>query len=70
MRHNTPNRANTPEQKQEIINRLHALWLQYPELRLGQLILNYFRADFYYIEDFDLIEKLEKHYAREDESKH
>lgn len=59
-------RAQTPEQKQEIIERLHALWLRNPELRLGQLILNCFRDNFYYTEDFKLIDVLEQRYAEQD----
>ena len=63
--HNTPERANTPEQKQEIIERLLALWLRYPELRLGQLICNRFNKGAYFTEDFKLIEMLEQFYVEE-----
>lgn len=64
---NLPGRATTLEQKQEVINRLHTLWKTYPELRLGQLLLNIFRFDFYQVEDFELIEILEQGYTRDDE---
>lgn len=64
--HDLPGRAITPEQKQEVINRLHALWETYPELRLGQLLLNAFRFDFYRVEDFELIEMLEQWYKRDE----
>ena len=33
-------RALTPEQKKEVINRLYAAWVSSPHLRLGQLISN------------------------------
>jgi uncharacterized protein YihD (DUF1040 family) len=58
-------RAKTIEQKQEIINRLLELWNKNPQLRLSQLILNVFRDDFYYKEDFVFIEQLEKAYGVE-----
>lgn len=57
------NRANTLEEKNLILIRLAALWKKRPELRLGQLIGNYLESELYYIEDFDLIEKLEKAYG-------
>lgn len=62
--HIIPKRAHTPEQKRAIIERLFKLWLEYPELRLGQLIFNCFKKDFYYMEDFTLIEALEKTYRQ------
>lgn len=33
-------RAETPEQKREILDQLYLLWCQYPNWRLGQLICN------------------------------
>ena len=54
-------RAHTPEQKLEVIERLYALWLEQPDLRLGQLIANVYK-DPYNVEDFDLIETLERRY--------
>lgn len=36
----TNNRANTNQEKFEVITRLYGLWLKFPELRLGQLIGN------------------------------
>jgi len=49
-----------------ILKRLEKLWLENPDLRLGQLILNKFSfprdAPLYYIEDEDLIENLEESY--------
>ncbi len=56
-------RANTSKEKAAIILRLGVLWGRNPELRLGQLINNCVEnEEIYYIEDFDLIEKLEKAY--------
>jgi hypothetical protein len=57
-------RAITSAQKQECLGRLFRLWIASPELRLGQLLLNCFQADFYAIEDFDLLEQLEKMYGK------
>lgn len=60
-----PRRAITPEAKRELVERLLALWLEWPALRLGQLIMNTMRpthAQLYNIEDHDLVSKLEKDY--------
>jgi hypothetical protein len=57
-------RAITPAQKQECLGRLFQLWIANPELRLGQLLLNCFQADFYAIEDYELIGALEKTYGK------
>lgn len=59
-------RANTPEQKREVIERLLTLWLEQPELRLGQLIMNT-THNIYYIEDFDLLDNLEHRWQVEKE---
>ena len=55
-------RANTPDEKRAILNRLLAVWCSYPDLRLGQLLDNavMVRADtlgvgLYNLEDNDLI---------------
>ena len=46
-----------------ILDRLKTLWKKYPDLRLGQLILNVLRDPvLYYVEDVELIETLEKFY--------
>lgn len=46
-----------------ILDRLKTLWKKYPDLRLGQLILNVLQDPvLYYIEDEELIETLEKAY--------
>ena len=56
-------RANTKEHKQEIINRILTLWLDLDCLRLGQLLDNALvQSDYFFIEDYDLIEKLDNFY--------
>ncbi len=47
-----------------ILNRLGAVWYKYPDLRLAQLILNVVDTSpsAYYIEDEDLISKIEEFY--------
>lgn len=35
-----PRRADTPEEKRAVIESLYVAWLCFPELRLGQLIVN------------------------------
>jgi hypothetical protein len=55
--------TTTPEQKRATVERLLDLWLEFPELRLGQLIGNYFRdPDLYYAHDAYLVEELERKY--------
>ena len=47
-----------------IINRLEDIWLEFPDLRLGQLLLNVSKdPELYYLEDETLIEKLEGFYG-------
>jgi hypothetical protein len=41
-----------------ILGQLEQLWERYPDLRLGQLILNVFREDFYHVEDEDFIRRM------------
>ena len=46
-----------------ILDRLGKIWEKYPDLRLGQLLLNCFSDPLlYYIEDDKLVEGLESHY--------
>lgn len=46
-----------------ILDRLKTLWKKYPDLRLGQLILNVINDPaLYYIEDEELIDLLEEYY--------
>lgn len=63
-------RANTIEQKEEVLLRLLDLWKANPNLRLAQLIGNVYHipsgADPYYVEDFDFIASLEDGYKEHD----
>lgn len=46
-----------------ILQRLEVIWKKYPDLRLGQLIMNVGNENsLYYLEDDELIEKLERFY--------
>lgn len=46
-----------------ILNEIGAIWKQYPDLRLGQLILNVINDPaLYYIEDEELVELLKQTY--------
>jgi hypothetical protein len=48
-----------PDRIPVILGHLEQLWERYPDLRLGQLILNVFgRTDFYAIEDEELISRM------------
>lgn len=61
-----------PKRIDHILNRLKQVWETHPDLRLGQLILNVVEdPTLYYIEDDDLIDRLEQTYAdkKEDPSK-
>lgn len=53
-------RAETPEQKREVIERLYAAWLTSPTERLGQFIWNRAGGDLFFIEDTALLAILEK----------
>jgi hypothetical protein len=57
-----PGRAETTEEKEQVIQRLLEVWKAYPDLRLGQLILNALRDNndiLYMIEDIPLLEHIE-----------
>jgi len=63
-------RAFTPEQKKEVINRLYAAWVSSPHLRLGQLISNSINQQkgndgtaLYYVEDQVLVRWAEEFVA-------
>lgn len=56
-------RANTVDQKFEVMKRLLTQWQLNPDLRLGQLIGNVFQSDIYFVEDHKLIDKLEAFYG-------
>ena len=53
-----------------ILKSLEQLWMKYPDLRLGQLILNEFSlhngidSRIYYMEDEELIKSLEERYGK------
>ena len=54
-------RAQSPQDKEIIINRLLAVWLKNPHLRLGQLLWpSLVNRDYFFDEDFPLIEYLEQ----------
>lgn len=52
------NRANTPEEKRLLVDRLYEAWLRAPELRFGQFIADVVGdaqgCDVFYVEDFVL----------------
>ncbi len=53
----------------KVVDRLEEVWAQYPDLRLGQLILNLQRDyNIYNMEDEELIEKIEKFYLTKPET--
>jgi hypothetical protein len=57
------NRAQTDHQKTDLICKLLSAWKKYPTLRLGQLIVSSIyksKIDLFYIEDYNLIELIEK----------
>ena len=54
-------RAETPEQKRAVIERLYAAWLKVPTLRLGQFIYGSTNeCDIFGMEDEALIAELER----------
>jgi len=57
------NRATTDEQERQVIERLYTLWIVRPELRLGQLLGNVFRDIYYYVEDNEMMQTLERFYV-------
>ena len=51
----------------ECLDRIKTIWKTYPDLRLAQLIINIegqCATPLYYMEDKELIEKLEKFYLK------
>ena len=50
-----------PKRISNLLARLEKVWVAYPDLRLGQLISNTAKDEFtlFYIEDEELIEKME-----------
>ena len=55
-----------PKRIPKILKRIERLWKKYPDLRLGQLIVNVYGInDIYYKEDAAFIETLEEYYNLE-----
>ena len=53
-----------PNRIPEILNQLKAIWSSFPDLRLGQLLLNVDQDPrLYYIEDEELIKALRDYYS-------
>lgn len=49
-----------------ILNELQDIWMEVPDLRLGQLLLNVAKdPELYYLKDEELITKLRKFYKNE-----
>ena len=59
-------RAESPEAKRAAVEQLLEIWLNVPELRLGQLIGNVVSDEkrLYFLEDRPLLEELAASYAR------
>lgn len=58
-----------PERISKILTELSEIWIQYPDLRLGQLLLNVINDPaLYYIEDEDLIKRIKVFYNIRHES--
>jgi hypothetical protein len=48
-----------------ILKEIEKIWREHPDLRLGQLLLNYMEEPFlYYIEDEDLVDILKNDYMK------
>jgi len=49
-----------PDRISDMTNTLHDIWTKYPDLRLGQLLLNVTKPDedLYYIEDEELLRRV------------
>jgi len=63
-----PHRANTPEQKAEVLRRIADHWSRNPELRLMQLITASLQQqtdsnDGFYVEDYELLDHLDKTFS-------
>ena len=57
-----------PERIPAILGELQALWQKYPDLRLGQLLINSLSEgqDLFYVEDRDLLDKVQDFIRRMD----
>lgn len=60
-RGHVPGRACTPEEKVRVLRRLFALWMQCPQMRLGQLIAcEFYQSDLFATEDDRLLDRVSK----------
>ena len=50
-----------------LLETLRKIWLEHPDYRLMQLLGNVYRGDPYYVEDDDLLQRLESTYLPERE---
>ncbi len=59
--------ARKPERIPKVIETLRKVWFQYPDLRLGQLLINVVPngKDLFYIEEDELVELLNKYAAKD-----
>lgn len=67
MSNQIKNRAETPEQKAEVLKRILDCWQEsFPSLRLGQMLLNLVEQEYhlYNVEDTTLADRLEEWAAR------
>lgn len=56
------------ERIKDILERLEKIWNEYPDLRLGQLILNvYSDPTLYYVEDDKLLSAMESLYLKNED---
>lgn len=52
-----------PDRIALVLESIESLWKQYPDLRLGQFLLNVSRdPELYYIEDEELVERMQEVY--------
>lgn len=64
--HADTHRARTPDQKRRVMARILTTWLEHPDLRLGQLLAGCVgERALYNIEDFDLVDAVERPYYRD-----
>lgn len=57
-----------PKRINRCLRRIKEVWSKYPDLRLGQLLINITpdARSLYFVEDEDLVDLLEKFYNKED----
>jgi len=53
-----------PKRIPKMLNELKGIWSTFPDLRLGQLLVNVTeRSSLYYIEDDELMKKIRQYYS-------